>query len=316
MSKIFYLIDTENAQWEPLLGVLNDPDEKMILYHSPRFPDFKITYDQLKTLSKKEFDIEIEETDNGEKNSLDFQLIATLGLTVEKENTYVIVANDKGYDAAIKKFVERGYVVRRMNPEEIKNQHKSLTEKVRIERSKEKNNEIAAVKRKVKEKAVEEAKSEDSLDDTNSLIKSLIANKSGEIEVTPIEVKPINLAEEVSVTTSATKNSEMSLLLQEDIKNVKVKEVGEKNRTKNKYYKAEENERKKVYGLIDETFGRGSNKCDKNSLKKIKRFVIDSEICENLGNNIMNVIGNQSYNKKRIKKFFEAAEIKDIFFKD
>lgn len=331
MGKIVYLVDTENVAWTPLLEVLNDPDEKMVLYHSAK--EFKMTYDQLKMLMKKEYEIDVEGVViNGEKNALDFQLVATLGLDIEKENQYVIVAKDKGYDAAIKKFIEKGFQVRRMEVEDIKSIHKSITETVKAERAKQKNNEIAELKRKAKQLKVEESNPQvdekTTKEETNvGASKNIeeLQKEEGIIEVNKISetedfvpqiIKPADVDNLKNSSISSVLHSSELDLLQKEIDKVPIREIGAKNRTKNKYFNCDSQTRRRLYDLVDDHFNYGRNKTSKANAKAIKKAIVEAQVCENLGNKILSILGVGKADKKKVKTFLDNAGIKDVFYSE
>lgn len=126
MCKKIYFIDIENvgASWTKLVKSSNQKDE-FWLFDSK--DNVQMNYELLSTISKNNTRIMFEKTYTG-KNALDFQLVLTLALNINKSDQFYIISNDTGYDAPIKKLSDKGYHVQRGNVEGILNMPKTKVE--------------------------------------------------------------------------------------------------------------------------------------------------------------------------------------------
>ena len=97
---IHYLIDSENVS---LKNILIPDDSHGILFVN------KTLLKKAKELCKEKPNLEYIFCQNGEKDALDIQLSFYLGNNLNKEDTYVIVSRDKGYDSMISYAYNEGY---------------------------------------------------------------------------------------------------------------------------------------------------------------------------------------------------------------
>lgn len=130
-TKKIIFVDTENVgqSWTSLITHLKEGDEIVLLSSSD---SVKVSYSSLSQVQNCKGKITFEKTEAGTPNALDFQLVALLGIKATKTNESIIISKDKGYDAAIKKLNEKGYLVQRMNSIEATSYlktGKSITEK-------------------------------------------------------------------------------------------------------------------------------------------------------------------------------------------
>ncbi|MEG2848259.1 MAG: PIN domain-containing protein [Bacilli bacterium] len=98
-------MDTENVQQYSFIDKLNlNSKDKIIMLISPKSKNIKVK--DLKRLTCCNSIIEYEDVYTGNKNALDFQLIANLSLTIAKEknteNSYYIVSNDNDFNQPVK----------------------------------------------------------------------------------------------------------------------------------------------------------------------------------------------------------------------
>lgn len=116
MRNIFF-VDSENVgdSWLDLLDHLGDND-LILVFYTDRSPH--MSYTNLIRLKHSTVDPEFIHCENGTENALDFQLTTYLGFLASKnpKDHLVIVSKDKGFDAVIHFWTERGYQVARNTP--------------------------------------------------------------------------------------------------------------------------------------------------------------------------------------------------------
>lgn len=109
-----YLIDSENVGdfWIPLLELPAESTELIVFYtkNSPH-----MSYDSLIKLKESDRTVTFIKCYEG-TNALDFQLCSELGFRIasDKEDEFIIVTNDTGYDAAVKYWRHKEYSVKRI----------------------------------------------------------------------------------------------------------------------------------------------------------------------------------------------------------
>ena len=117
--KRIYLVDSENVGdiWVPLL-VASQPDEEVIVFYTQKSPH--MNYENVRLLKETEKEAEFIKCFEG-SNALDFQLVTQLGymLCENQENSYVIVSNDTGFDAAVRYWKQRNMPVQRISGKEL-----------------------------------------------------------------------------------------------------------------------------------------------------------------------------------------------------
>ena len=105
-----YLLDTENIgrSWIPFAEA--HPENKYCLFCTENSPTVPLA--SVKNLFAVMDSLEFVQCYTG-PNALDFQLVSSLGFfcanDVKKENKYIIVSKDTGYDAIIRFWKDRGY---------------------------------------------------------------------------------------------------------------------------------------------------------------------------------------------------------------
>ena len=101
----------------PLL-VASQPDEKVIVFYTQKSPH--MNYENVRLLKETEKEAEFVKCFEG-SNALDFQLVTQLGylLCENQENSYVIVSNDTGFDAALRYWKQRNMPVQRLSGKEL-----------------------------------------------------------------------------------------------------------------------------------------------------------------------------------------------------
>lgn len=117
--KRIYLVDSENVGdiWVPLL-VASQPDEEVIVFYTQKSPH--MNYENVRLLKETEKEAEFIKCFEG-SNALDFQLVTQLGylLCENQANSYVIVSNDTGFDAAVRYWKQRNMPVQRLSGKEL-----------------------------------------------------------------------------------------------------------------------------------------------------------------------------------------------------
>ena len=127
MKKI-YLVDSENVGdiWVPLL-VASQPDEEVIVFYTQKSPH--MNYENVRLLKETDKEAKFIKCFEG-SNALDFQLVTQLGylLCESQENSYVIISNDTGFDAAVRYWKQRNMPVQRLSGKEL---NRRLQQKLR-----------------------------------------------------------------------------------------------------------------------------------------------------------------------------------------
>lgn len=127
MKKI-YLVDSENVGdiWVPLL-VASQPDEEVIVFYTQKSPH--MNYENVRLLKETDKEAKFIKCFEG-SNALDFQLVTHLGylLCENQENSYVIISNDTGFDAAVRYWKQRNMPVQRLSGKEL---NRRLQQKLR-----------------------------------------------------------------------------------------------------------------------------------------------------------------------------------------
>lgn len=115
----YYLVDSENVNdnWLMLLDLAGEEDELIIFYtkNSPHMSYMSV----VKLLGNTSRKITFEECYEG-NNALDFQLISYMGYLMSEASLhdgteYIVMSNDTGFDAAVKFWKKKGFLVRRVN---------------------------------------------------------------------------------------------------------------------------------------------------------------------------------------------------------
>lgn len=117
--KNIYLVDSENVGdiWVPLL-VASQPDEEVIVFYTQKSPH--MNYENVRLLKETDKEAKFIKCFEG-SNALDFQLVTQLGylLCENQENSYVIISNDTGFDAAVRYWKQRNMPVQRLSGKEL-----------------------------------------------------------------------------------------------------------------------------------------------------------------------------------------------------
>ncbi len=118
--KVTYLIDSENVGdfWIPLLDLPAEETELVVFYtrNSPH-----MSYESLIRLKESDRHVTFIKCYEG-TNALDFQLVSEMGYRIALRNSdsYVIVTNDTGYDAAVKYWKHKKCAVKRITGKECR----------------------------------------------------------------------------------------------------------------------------------------------------------------------------------------------------
>ncbi len=114
-----YFIDSENVgdSWVSLLSVISDEDELLVFY-TKKSPH--MNYRNVVLLMESSKKIQFIECLEG-NNALDFQLSTELGFRLSniKDDAFVIVSNDNGYNAVVKYWSSRNINVSRVTGKEL-----------------------------------------------------------------------------------------------------------------------------------------------------------------------------------------------------
>ena len=139
----YYLIDSENVNdnWIMLLE-LTEPEDKIIVFYTKNSPH--MSYESVIKLLNQKRPIQFEECLAG-NNGLDFQLVSYLGFLLSenqgRENEFLVMSNDNGFDCAVNFWKNRKYPVKRINVNYCKQwfQEQKVTEGSSLEGVKEQN---------------------------------------------------------------------------------------------------------------------------------------------------------------------------------
>lgn len=123
-----YFIDSENVgdSWVSLLSVISDEDELLVFY-TKKSPH--MNYRNIVLLMESSKKIQFIECLEG-NNALDFQLSTELGFRLSniKDDAFVIVSNDNGYNAVVKYWSSRNINVSRVTGKELASLPESHTD--------------------------------------------------------------------------------------------------------------------------------------------------------------------------------------------
>ena len=115
MQRMTYLIDSENVNdaWVKLLPRLERKD-RIIIFYTENSPHFTVDSARIIT-DYKDRDISWKKCFAG-RNALDFQLVSHMGYLISRypRDTYAIMSNDTGFDAAVKYWTQEGIAVSRI----------------------------------------------------------------------------------------------------------------------------------------------------------------------------------------------------------
>lgn len=115
MQRTTYLIDSENVNdaWVRLLPQLEHRD-RIIIFYTENSPHFTVESARVIT-EYKDRDLTWKKCFAG-RNALDFQLVSQMGYIISKypQDSYAIMSNDTGFDAAVKYWIQEGIAVSRI----------------------------------------------------------------------------------------------------------------------------------------------------------------------------------------------------------
>lgn len=113
---INYLIDSENigTKWISYLDENIEELDKAFLFYTDASKS--ISYKELSVLFSFIHQLETIHCQNGTANALDFQLVSYLGylIRMDTKSTYCILSKDKGYDAVVHFWKEKGIHIYRI----------------------------------------------------------------------------------------------------------------------------------------------------------------------------------------------------------
>lgn len=113
-----YLIDSENVNFHCIEEILDlgEVQRKIYIFYTKETPSTK--WNDMETILKYATQIQPIECFTG-PNALDFQLVSFMGTLIGKapKSEYIIVSNDKGYDACVSFWSKRGIIIHRLAKE-------------------------------------------------------------------------------------------------------------------------------------------------------------------------------------------------------
>ena len=116
-TKTIYFIDSENVNenWIDTITDIKKSDEIRVFYTEK---STNASYEHISKIAGGDVTLNLIKCFTGQ-NALDFQLVTDLGYSVAKgmRDTFVIVSNDKGYDAVVNYWVIKGVNVSRVGVE-------------------------------------------------------------------------------------------------------------------------------------------------------------------------------------------------------
>ena len=119
-----YYIDTENigSKWINIIIESKNTSIKQIfhIFYTSKNNILKLSYCTLNSLVRMQPRLNFHPCQPG-NNALDFQLIAELGINIQKNQTYYIVSNDRDYEIPIDYLNKKGYKIKQLKPEDLKN---------------------------------------------------------------------------------------------------------------------------------------------------------------------------------------------------
>ena len=130
-----YLVDYENVKGDGLNGINNLTDmDKVHIFYSENAD--RLTFGLHKRLNEANCKIYYQKVEVGRKNALDFQLVTYLGYLINenKNDEYVIVSRDNGFQPVIKWWQKRGIrisLVADLTKQDILQKEKELLQQVR-----------------------------------------------------------------------------------------------------------------------------------------------------------------------------------------
>lgn len=116
-NKTIYFIDSENVNdnWIDTIPQIKKTDEIKVFYTEK---STNVSYEKFSRIAEGEANLNWIKCFTGQ-NALDFQLVTDLGYSVAKgaKDTFVIISNDKGYDAVVNYWVVKGINISRVGVE-------------------------------------------------------------------------------------------------------------------------------------------------------------------------------------------------------
>ncbi|MBQ9391344.1 MAG: hypothetical protein IJU02_04065 [Lachnospiraceae bacterium] len=155
-NKTIYFIDSENVNdnWIDTIPEIKKSDEIKVFYTEK---STNVSYEKFSKIADGGASLNWIKCFTGQ-NALDFQLVTDLGYSVAKgvKDTFVIISNDKGYDAVVNYWVVKGINISRVGVEmeSPKKQKRRVATKVKAVKK-------VALKSKKKETTNQEIKKQD-----------------------------------------------------------------------------------------------------------------------------------------------------------
>ncbi len=163
-TKTIYFIDSENVNenWIDTISDVKRSDEIKVFYTER---STNASYENISKIAGGDIQLNWIKCFTGQ-NALDFQLVTDLGYSVAKgmRDTFVIISNDKGYDAVVNYWVIKGVNVSRVGVDmesqrkAKRRTHSKMTEKTTV---KPKSTDKTTVKPKSTDKASSKPKTSD-----------------------------------------------------------------------------------------------------------------------------------------------------------
>lgn len=168
-NKTIYFIDSENVNdnWIDTIPEIKKSDEIKVFYTEK---STNVSYEKFSKIADGGASLNWIKCFTGQ-NALDFQLVTDLGYSVAKgvKDTFVIISNDKGYDAVVNYWVVKGINISRVGVEmeSPKKQKRRVATKVKA---------VKKVALKKENKKQEEKKKETKKRESNKLNNKEVAN--------------------------------------------------------------------------------------------------------------------------------------------
>lgn len=186
-NKTIYFIDSENVNdnWIDTIPQIKKTDEIKVFYTEK---STNVSYEKFSRIAEGEANLNWIKCFTGQ-NALDFQLVTDLGYCVAKgaKDTFVIISNDKGYDAVVNYWVVKGVNISRVgvemeSPKKAKKKIATKAKAVKKVALKSKKKETTNQEIKKQDTKKQEAKSKEASNIPKTLWKKKPSNEMGYVE--------------------------------------------------------------------------------------------------------------------------------------
>ncbi len=186
-NKTIYFIDSENVNdnWIDTIPQIKKTDEIKVFYTEK---STNVSYEKFSRIAEGEANLNWIKCFTGQ-NALDFQLVTDLGYCVAKgaKDTFVIISNDKGYDAVVNYWVVKGINISRVgvemeSPKKAKKKIATKAKAVKKVALKSKKKETTNQEIKKQDTKKQESKSKEASNIPKTLWKKKPSNEMGYVE--------------------------------------------------------------------------------------------------------------------------------------